>query len=137
MLVQYKAWLPSLRVNSPAPLYEQILESAALAIATGELEPGDLLPSVRKLAAELRINPNTAARSVRELESAGLSTSRRGLGSVVAAGSLEPASHMARRALLRELDATLQVARSLGLELEELQESLQKRWQETNHAARA
>ena len=113
------------------------MESVALAIATQELVPGDLLPSVRKLAAELRINPNTAARSVRELESAGLSTSRRGLGSIVAEGSLKPASQMARRAFLRELDATLRIARSLGLGLEELQESLQKRWQETEHADRA
>ena len=128
-------WLPPLHVGSPLPLYEQIVEAVALAVASGRLEPGQSLPSVRKLAADLRINPNTAARSVRELEIRGLGETRRGLGSVVAPGAVGPANDIARTVVQRELDSTVQAARSLGISPAELIEALRERWQEAEDAA--
>ena len=58
MIVQKNttAWLPHLDLQSDKPLYEQLVESVALAVASAELKPGDELPSVRSLAARLRIN---------------------------------------------------------------------------------
>ena len=134
-MVHSYTWRPRIDDTSAVPLYEQIVESVAFAVARGELAPGDPLPSVRCLAADLRINPNTAARSMREMEAKRLSRPLRGVGSVVADQAREAAAPMARRAVLRELDATIEVARSLGFDLEETLESLGERWKETSNAA--
>ena len=130
-------WMPTIRAQSPVPIYEQIVESVALAIAAGELPDGAALPSVRGLAAELRVNPNTAARALKEVERLGLATARAGVGSVVAKNAMAAARRIAREALDRELDATVAVARELGVGLEELIESLRRRYKEARHAARA
>jgi GntR family transcriptional regulator len=130
-------WMPTIRAQSAAPIYEQIIESVALAVAAGELTDGDALPSVRSLAAELRINPNTAARAVKELERLGLATSHQGKGTVVAKGAGAAAERIARGALDRELDATVAVAVGLGIGIDELLDSMRRRWKEAKHAARA
>ena len=119
------------------PIYEQIVESVALAIAAGELSDGDALPSVRGLAAELRVNPNTAARALKEIERLGLATAQQGKGSVVAKGAAAAARRIARETLDRELDATVAVALELGVGIDELTDSLRRRWKEARHAARA
>jgi GntR family transcriptional regulator len=69
--------------RSPTPLYAQIATRLRVAIAAGELRPGESLPSVRHLAAELRINPATVVQAYRELESEGLVATRQGAGSFV------------------------------------------------------
>ena len=131
MLVhQNTGWLPTLDEGSSQPLYQQIVESVALAVAIGHLCPGDRLPSVRRLASELRINPNTAARSIREMEARGLSSSIRGVGSVVARDAQSDAKELASGVLTREIDSTLQVAKNLGLDLSTLLDSLRDRWEE-------
>jgi GntR family transcriptional regulator len=130
-------WMPTIRPSSPVPIYEQIVESVALSVAAGELGDGDALPSVRGLAAELRVNPNTAARALKEIERLGLATSHQGKGSVVAKGAAAAARRIARETLDRELDATVAVALELGVGIDELTDSLRRRWKEARHAARA
>ena len=130
MIVQKTDWLPSLDPSSSTPVYEQLVESLALAIVAGSLAPGDGLPSVRELAAKLRINPNTAARAIRHMEREGLSQSIRGVGSVVADGAPERAAERARQAVDRELEGVISVAVRLGLPWEELLEALQAKWKE-------
>ena len=114
---------------SATPIYEQMVEQVALSVAAGRLGPGDDLPSVRSLAAELRVNPNTAARALREMEQAGLAETRRGLGSVVAPTAPAAAREMARRALDRELGGVVEVGRQLGLGLDELMGALRRQWE--------
>ena len=63
---------------------KQIVDSIRMKIATGELEPGGQVPSVRGLAQQLRINPNTVAKAYSELSSEGWLESRQGLGLFVA-----------------------------------------------------
>jgi GntR family transcriptional regulator len=77
-----------LRVNpsSGLPVYLQIEAQIKHRVAAGALKPDDLLPSVRKLAAELGINPNTVARAYQELESDGLIRTVHGGGTFVADG---------------------------------------------------
>src|SRR5947207_3166526 len=72
--------LISLENSSPVPIYEQIVNGVVFAVAAGDLEAGALVPSVRELAGQLRINPNTVARAFQELERGGVVTARRGLG---------------------------------------------------------
>ena len=67
------------------PIYAQLERGLRAAIATGRLQPGDQLPTVRQLAVELRVNANTVARVYGDLERAGVLETRRGVGSFVSA----------------------------------------------------
>ncbi|OLE26162.1 MAG: GntR family transcriptional regulator [Catenulispora sp. 13_1_20CM_3_70_7] len=71
--------------DSPVPPYEQVRAQIASMIGTGALPAGTRLPPIRQLAADLGLAANTIARSYRELESAGLVTSRVRTGTTVAA----------------------------------------------------
>ena len=81
------------------PIYAQLDRGLRAAIATGRLQPGDQLPTVRQLAVELRVNANTVARVYGELERDGVLETRRGVGSFVAATpgqARSPAEHTRR-----------------------------------------
>jgi GntR family transcriptional regulator len=69
--------------RSPTPLYAQISTRLRVAIAAGELRPGEPLPSVRQLASQLRINPATVVQAYRALEAEGLVATRHGAGTFV------------------------------------------------------
>ena len=69
--------------RSPTPLYAQIAGRLRVAVAAGELRPGEALPSVRQLAARLRVNPATVVQAYRELESEGFVEMRQGAGTFV------------------------------------------------------
>ena len=87
-----------LEPRDPTPIYAQLDRGLRAAIATGRLQPGDQLPTVRQLAVELRVNANTVARVYAELERAGVIETRRGVGSFIAAGgaAARPADAKAR-----------------------------------------
>jgi len=68
----------------PTPIWSQIEEAVRHLVASGTLPPGDAMPSVRDLARELRINPNTVAKAYQRLVEAGILESRRGEGTFVA-----------------------------------------------------
>lgn len=88
----------------------------------GTLSPGDPLPSVRQLAAELRVNPNTVQQAYRELEREGLVQVRRGQGTFVSDAAVDGAE---RRRLLRDVaERALVDARRHGAEPEELVEMI-------------
>jgi GntR family transcriptional regulator len=111
--------------RSPVPLYAQIAERLKVAIAAGELAPGDALPSVRQLAARLRVNPATAVQAYRELEGAGFVETRQGAGSFVKAiaPELRTAERLGRaRQLIRSMVAD---AGRLGIPLVELRTALE------------
>ena len=69
--------------RSPTPLYAQIASRLKVAIASGELGPGDSLPSVRQLAARIRVNPATVVQAYRDLETEGFVDMRQGAGTFV------------------------------------------------------
>jgi len=111
--------------RSPVPLYAQIAERVRLAIATGALGSAALLPSVRQLAAELRVNPATVIQAYRELESQGYVEIRHGAGTFVrelAPGrrAKERSKHAVR--LVRRLIAE---ARRNGVSMAELQQAIE------------
>ena len=66
------------------PIYRQLIEQVRQAVATGRIQPGDRLPSVRQLSKELVVNPNTIARAYTELEREGVINTRPGLGAFIA-----------------------------------------------------
>jgi GntR family transcriptional regulator len=110
--------------RSPTPLYAQIASRVRVAIAAGELATGDALPSVRALAAELRVNPATVVQAYRDLESEGLVSTRHGAGTFVQeVGPDRRGRDRAREArrLVRDL---LAKAGSLGITSAELRKAV-------------
>ena len=99
--------------RDPRPIYSQIMEGIRAQIRAGVLVPGDKLPSVRELAGQLAINPNTIQRAYRELESQGWVVSVPGKGSFVA-GVSEKGEDPSRQ-LLQEFDNLCARLRALGI----------------------
>jgi DNA-binding transcriptional regulator YhcF (GntR family) len=100
-------------VLDPTPPYEQLRRQLADLIGSGVLSPGDRLPPVRQLAADLGLAAGTVARTYKELELAGYVRSRRGGGTRVAPTA--PASSTPVGALEEAAAAYLERARALGL----------------------
>ncbi len=73
----------TIEFDNNMPIYLQIMNYVKKLIITGKLAPGDKIESVRELAAELQINPNTIQRTFQELEREGIVETRRGLGRYV------------------------------------------------------
>jgi len=112
----------------PTPLYHQLERSIRFAIATGRLNVGDQLPTVRQLAVDLRINANTVAKVYTELERSGVVETRRGVGTFVTARPNEAASRRDRERRLRELaDHFVAETHNHGFSLEDVLEHLEKR----------
>ena len=68
---------------SGVPVYRQLIDQVLVAIASGTLQPGDQLPTVRQLAVDLSINPNTVMRAYKELEIRGILTTQQGTGTFI------------------------------------------------------
>ncbi len=85
----------TIQPDGPVAIYEQIVAQVIYGVAAGTLEAGTLIPSVRDIAQQLRVNPNTVARAFQELERAGVVTARRGRGMEVT--ETAPAACKARR----------------------------------------
>jgi GntR family transcriptional regulator len=73
-----------INLSNAAPIWRQIEEGMRRMISLGSLSPGDVVPSVRDLAQQLRVNPNTVARAYQRLTDAGVFAVRRGEGTFVA-----------------------------------------------------
>ena len=123
--------------TSPVPLYAQIVERIRHLIALGALRPGDRLPPVRELAARTRVNRNTAARAVRELEAQGVVRTRVGQGTFVSDEAPRLDRKRRQAALDAALDRLLVEARGLGVPFEELGWSLSRRIEEFRRRSRA
>lgn len=109
------------------PIYLQIVNQVKYLVASGRLEAGEELPSIRALADRLVINPNTVARAYRELEVAGIVTKRRTTGTYVSAAGSPLARRQRIRILAERVDALLAEARNMGLEIDEVIELVHER----------
>lgn len=79
-----------LDLTSGVPVYRQIIDQILGGIASGALGAGDQLPTVRQLAVDLSINPNTVVRAYRELEIRGFLNTQQGTGTFVTPGQVKP-----------------------------------------------
>src|SRR6185436_3670709 len=103
------------------PIYAQLERGLRAAIATGRLQLGEQLPTVRQLAVELRVNANTVARVYSELERAGVLETRRGVGSFVRATASEARTpHEHDRRLRAFVTQMLSETAAAGFSLDEL-----------------
>jgi GntR family transcriptional regulator len=112
---------------SRVPIYQQLVRQVREAIARGEFRPDEQLPSVRQLAHELAVNPNTVAKAYTELEREGTLVSRPGLGIFVARPGTD-LTKVARDRRLRELlDQLLTEAVHLGYSADEVLQLVTRR----------
>lgn len=109
------------------PIYLQIVQQIKYLVASGRLQPGEELPSIRVLAEQLLVNPNTIARAYRELETAGVVEKRRTAGTFIAESG-SPLARKERLKLLNErVDQLLVEASQMGFELDEVLKLIQQR----------
>ena len=121
----------ALNYRDSRPIYEQVKEGFRKLILSGVLAPGVRLPSVRELAAELTINPNTIQRAYRELEAEGFTYSIPGKGSFAA--GLDGISDTHRTEQLRAFTDAARELLQLGVTEEELGKKLHALSQEVSH----
>lgn len=110
------------------PLYEQIVEKFQMLILKGVLQPNSQLPSVRKLAMELSINPNTIQRAYAQLEQQGFIYPIKGRGNFVSP-NLEVAEEK-RRKYFEELQQLVKKGKEMGISIQELTQQVQEIYQE-------
>ena len=113
-----------IRNTGEIPIYEQITRQIKGLILRGDLKEGEALPSMRLLARELRISVITTKRAYEELEREGFLTTVPGKGCFVAPRNLELVREDVLRRAEEHLSAAVDAARTGGITLEELQETL-------------
>ncbi len=121
----------SIDVKSGVPLYRQIIEQVKVGVARGDVGPGDQLPTVRQLAVDLSINPNTVIRAYRELEIQGVLETYQGSGTFVSSRKPEINGLEKRRMLDQILTNLLARASTYGLTLDDVLEGLRQRKEES------
>ena len=110
----------ALDLRSGVPVYRQLMDQVRGAMASGTLKPGDQLPTVRQLAVNLEINPNTVVRAYRELELGGLLETHQGTGTFIANKKVEKASAERERQLVQMAGEFAARAGAAGFALEDL-----------------
>ena len=105
---------------SSVPIYAQIVDQVRALVATRAFRPGDKLPSVRELAASLRVNRNTAAKAYQALEADGIVETRAGQGCFVADGGPRWSRAERYRRIDLSIDRTLVEAHHLEIPLQEV-----------------
>lgn len=101
-------------------IYDQVVRQVKFAVAQGVIQPGNLVPSVRELARELAINPNTVARAYQQLQADGVLAAVRGTGLEVAQGAVKHCRTERSKLIQARLRQALSEAKQSGMEPEEL-----------------
>jgi GntR family transcriptional regulator len=113
-----------LDLDSGVPVYRQIIDQVRGAIASGSLVAGDQLPTVRQLAVDLAINPNTVVRAYRELELGGLLETHQGTGTFISAQKIRRSDAQRERQLAQIVADCMARAGAAGFTVDDLIEQL-------------
>lgn len=109
-----------LDLHSGVPVYRQIIDQVRGGIASGQLAQGDQLPTVRQLAVDLAINPNTVVRAYRELELGGLLETQQGTGTFISAQRLKRSDAERERQLTQIVADCVSRAGAAGFTIDDL-----------------
>ena len=113
-----------LDLHSGVPVYRQIIDQILGGIASGKLAVGDQIPTVRQVAVDLAINPNTVVRAYREMEIRGVLETQQGTGTFIARTKVEQNEVERSRRLTQLVTEFVARAGSAGFSVEELMEQL-------------
>ena len=103
-------------------IYEQVVRRVNFVVASEALKVGEMVPSVRQLARELAINPNTVARAYRELQSSGVLEAVRGTGLAVTQGAEKRCQAARVKMIGQRIRSVLEEAKQSRLEPEEIRD---------------
>ena len=109
------------------PIFDQVVFAAKKAIVSGEFQPGQAFPSVRALAAELKIHPNTAHKAIQHMIQENLLEVRPGIGTVVADLPVARASQRGRL-VRQEVEQLVVEAKRVGLDLPDVLKAVETQW---------
>lgn len=113
-----------LDLHSGVPVYRQLIDQVLVAIASGALLPGDQLPTVRQLAVDLSINPNTVTRAYKELEIRGTLSTQQGTGTFITEKPVPQDEAVRQRRLTQMLSEFVARAGAEGFSIEEIADRL-------------
>ena len=116
----------SLDLHTGVPVYRQLIDQVRAGVASGSLAAGDQLPTVRQLAVDLEINPNTVMRAYRELELGGMLETHQGTGTFVSGKKIEKKSAERDRQLSQMASEAAARAGASGFTLEDLIDRLRE-----------
>jgi GntR family transcriptional regulator len=116
----------SLDHHSGVPIYRQIITQILYAIARGDLQPGTQLPTVRQLAVELSVNPNTIVKAYKELEIRGNLETQQGTGTFISDAEVTVTPRDKKRVLTALCKDVVVRAGAYGIELGEIIEALKE-----------
>jgi GntR family transcriptional regulator len=105
---------------SGVPVYRQVIDQILGGIASGSLSPGDQLPTVRQLAVELAVNPNTVVRAYRELEIRGVLSTQQGVGTFITTLQIRPGDAERQRQLDQLVGSLMARAGSAGFTADDI-----------------
>ncbi len=105
---------------SGVPVYRQIIDQILGGIASGTLSPGDQLPTVRQLAVDLAVNPNTVVRAYRELEIRGVLSTQQGVGTFITTLPVKPGDAERQRQLDQLVGSLMARAGSAGFTADDI-----------------
>lgn len=112
--------------HSGVPVYRQLIDQVQAAIATGAVSVGDQLPTVRRVAVDLTINPNTVVRAYREMEVRGILDTQQGSGTFISENQVKPSKGDRERQLSQLVTEFIARVGSAGFKVSELLEALQQ-----------
>jgi len=115
-----------LDLHSGVPVYRQVIDQVRGGIASGALAAGDQLPTVRQLAVDLAINPNTVVRAYRELELGGLLETHQGTGTFISAQKMKRTNAEREKQMAQIVTDTVARAGAAGFTVDELIEELRE-----------
>ncbi len=113
-----------LDLRSGVPVYRQIIDQVLVAVATGACIGGEQLPTVRQLAVDLSINPNTVVRAYRELEIRGVLTTHQGTGTFITPAKVDSNDAERQRRLSQMVSEFVAHAGGAGFTLQEVMDRL-------------
>lgn len=113
-----------LDMRSGVPVYRQIIDQVLVAVASCACKGGDQLPTVRQVAVDLAINPNTVVRAYRELEIRGILTSQQGTGTFITSATVDPNDVERQRRLSQLVSEFVAHAGGAGFTLQEVMDRL-------------
>jgi len=118
-----------IELRSPLPVYEQIKMGIKEAVMKGKFTRDSQIPSIRELAKDIQVNPNTVARAYRELEREGIIFSRPGIGFMINMNKAGIKSQL-MEALEGELAPLFKRIKRAGIKKEDINEVIEKLWEE-------
>jgi GntR family transcriptional regulator len=122
--------------HSSIPIYQQIVEHVRRAVAAGVYQAGEAIPSLRALAIELTVNPNTVQRAFEQLEREGLIQPRKGLGMFVTENGAASARSQSAAAVHASFVQGIRAGRAARLPAERIRGSFEQAWEDTQAEVR-